>query len=507
MSQITSLRKTSGPGSGTVTSISAGTGITLTPNPITTTGTVALTIPAVIANGGTNATSFTNTDGVVYFDGTRLVDTTVGTAGQVLTSNGVGMAPTFQAGSGGSGIVTIDGDSGSITGTTVTIKSGLSALTCGESVKFVNSGTTSTLNVTDANLNTLIGQLAGKTSTGSGANTGLGWSALTANASSNDNTAIGYGACASLASGAGQNTAVGNGALFALLTGANNAVLGISAASNYVGAESNNVIINSLGVASESNVGRIGQATGTSTQQLNKMFICGIRGITGATSDQVLSVNSSNQITAIAAGTSGYVLTAQGAGTTPIWAAASGGVTGPVSSTNNAIATWNGTGGTALLSPPSPLVSSAGIMTNPAQPAFNANLTNNASNVTGNGATYTISSWGTVYFDQASNFNASTGVFTAPATGKYQFNFIILISSTTIASALNATLNYNSGSVMYTAQSARTASNANLSANGNFIIAMNSGDTVVLQATAYGESANTDEVYGPQTYFSGFLVC
>ena len=38
-----------------------------------------------IANGGTNATSMANTDGVVYYDGTRLVTTTVGTAGQVLT--------------------------------------------------------------------------------------------------------------------------------------------------------------------------------------------------------------------------------------------------------------------------------------------------------------------------------------------------------------------------------------------------------------------------------------
>ena len=56
---------------------------------------VSGTLP--IANGGTNASSFTNTDGVVYFDGTGLNSTTVGTAGQVLTSNGASVAPTFQA--------------------------------------------------------------------------------------------------------------------------------------------------------------------------------------------------------------------------------------------------------------------------------------------------------------------------------------------------------------------------------------------------------------------------
>jgi hypothetical protein len=53
-------------------------------------------IPVEISKGGSNATSMANTDGVCYFDGTRIVTTTVGTAQQVLTSNGAGVAPTFQ---------------------------------------------------------------------------------------------------------------------------------------------------------------------------------------------------------------------------------------------------------------------------------------------------------------------------------------------------------------------------------------------------------------------------
>ena len=81
-----------------------------------------------IANGGTNATSMTNTDGVVYYDGTRLVTTAVGTATNILTSNGAGMAPTFQAAPSG-GITTINGDSGSVTGSTVTISGGTTGLT------------------------------------------------------------------------------------------------------------------------------------------------------------------------------------------------------------------------------------------------------------------------------------------------------------------------------------------------------------------------------------------
>jgi hypothetical protein len=52
-------------------------------------------IPIEIAKGGTNASSMATTDGVVYYDGTRLVTTAVGTAGDKLTSNGAGVAPTF----------------------------------------------------------------------------------------------------------------------------------------------------------------------------------------------------------------------------------------------------------------------------------------------------------------------------------------------------------------------------------------------------------------------------
>lgn len=55
-----------------------------------------------IAGGGTNATSFAITDGTIYYDGTKLVTTATGTSGQVLTSNGAGVAPTYQTLTSGS---------------------------------------------------------------------------------------------------------------------------------------------------------------------------------------------------------------------------------------------------------------------------------------------------------------------------------------------------------------------------------------------------------------------
>lgn len=54
-------------------------------------------IPLTIALGGTNATTMATIDGTVYYDGTRLVTTATGTSGQVLTSNGAGLAPTYQS--------------------------------------------------------------------------------------------------------------------------------------------------------------------------------------------------------------------------------------------------------------------------------------------------------------------------------------------------------------------------------------------------------------------------
>lgn len=99
---------------------------------------INITAPVSIANGGTNATSMTTTDGTVYYDGTRLVTTATGTAGQILTSNGAGVAPTYQTGSGAT--ITITGDSGgALTSSTFTFTGGTSGLT------FAGAGTTETL--------------------------------------------------------------------------------------------------------------------------------------------------------------------------------------------------------------------------------------------------------------------------------------------------------------------------------------------------------------------------
>jgi hypothetical protein len=56
--------------------------------------------PLAISQGGTNAVSMATLDGTAYYNGTSIVVTNTGTSGQLLTSNGAGLAPTWQTHSG-----------------------------------------------------------------------------------------------------------------------------------------------------------------------------------------------------------------------------------------------------------------------------------------------------------------------------------------------------------------------------------------------------------------------
>ena len=200
-----------------------------------------------------------------------------GSTGNVLTSNGDGTA-SFQTAGGGGGITTINGDSGSITGSTVTIYANNASANCGATVSFVNSGTTSTLYVSDGLANTLIGPSAG------------GLFAIT---SATSNTGLGSG-CMEAISTADHNCALGSNSLLNLDTGSYNCAIGHQSGGNYSGAESSNITINAAGTTSESFTLRIGTSTGAVNQGLNQAFICGIQTIV-VTGTPVL-VSTSDQL-------------------------------------------------------------------------------------------------------------------------------------------------------------------------------------------------------------------
>lgn len=124
----------------------AGIGLTVTSNASTL--QYALSSPVSIVHGGTNTNNFASPDGVIYYDGTKLTTTNIGSAGQILTSNGAGNPPTFQPISATGAITQINGNSGSVTGSTVTIAGGNNIGTSG-------AGSTLTVNVSGTTVNAL----------------------------------------------------------------------------------------------------------------------------------------------------------------------------------------------------------------------------------------------------------------------------------------------------------------------------------------------------------------
>lgn len=227
--------------------------------------------------------------------------------------------------------------------------------------------------------------------------------------------------------------------------------------------------------------------------------ICGGTTATGAF--QAASTNQSN---------SGYVLTSTGASSLPTWQAPTSGVTGPVSSTDRAISTWNGTGGTALFNNTTPIIDSTGRFTNTVQPAFLYYLGTTVNDVSGTGTFYTIGSTQalTQVFDRNSNMNTN-GTFTAPVTGLYCFQVSVLFTGVIagtecrisfVGPSYTLNVSHNTPSLTGTFGSGSTAS-----------LLLSASDTVTFQCYIFGMATDDADLVGNaspyNTWVSGYLVC
>lgn len=76
------------------------------------------------------------------------------------------------------------------------------------------------------------------------------------------------------------------------------------------------------------------------------------------------------------------------------------------------------------------VITATGEITKPLQPAFLVGLTADVLNVTGDGTAYTIL-FNTEIYDQNNDFDTSTGVFTAPVTGRYSFMGTVFLTGIT----------------------------------------------------------------------------
>lgn len=175
-------------------------------------------------------------------------------------------------------------------------------------------GTAVFQNLTSGNFNTALGQIAlNSITTGSG-NVAIGFTALTGLTTASNNVAIGQGAMTQDVGA--NNTAIGFNSLTHLVGGANNIAIGYTAGQSYVGTESSNILIGHLGIATESNVIRLG-TDGSGSGQQNECFIAGIQGSIVASSS-VVGVDASGQLSNLGTGTLGQVFTSTGT-SSPVW--------------------------------------------------------------------------------------------------------------------------------------------------------------------------------------------
>lgn len=210
-------------------------------------------------------------------------------------------------------------------------------------------------------------------------------------------------------------------------------------------------------------------------------------------------------------GSVGQVLTSNGSGVAPTFQSASGNVSGPGSSTNRAIATWNSTGGNALFNNSSAVIDSSGRFTNSNQPSFNAYISTNINNVTGAGTAYQIA-FDTILFDRGSNFTTgASSHFTAPITGVYLFCWTLGVTDLTVAMTdMLLQLNISGSSVQVLRQNPFPGYvSLNTAWSGALIYPMTTSHTAFLTLTISGGVGDTADITGTGigTTFSGSLLC
>lgn len=148
-------------------------------------------------------------------------------------------------------------------------------------------------------------------------------------------------------------------------------------------------------------------------------------------------------------------------------------------------------------------IDGTGPVTMPTQPSFLVTDGTGASNVTGDGTTYT-DQWPTEVYDKASNFSAST--FTAPVDGKYLLQASIEYTDALVGHALRSmtiTTSNRTYSVVASYSLAESVNTLNLSVLAD----MDANDTAIVTIRLTG-STKTISVAASASpnYFSGSLI-
>ena len=154
------------------------------------------------------------------------------------------------------------------------------------------------------------------------------------------------------------------------------------------------------------------------------------------------------------------------------------------------------------------VTSLAGGLNLPLQSSFSAYLSATQTNQTGAGTAYTII-FDTEIADQNADYDTSTGVFTAPVTGRYLFSCSALMIGATISTGSTLTLTTSNRSWVLNGTS-RPAGTPDMYSSGSAIVDMDASDTAKINIAAFGEVGNTVDIYGSGspifTWFTGQLI-
>lgn len=151
-----------------------------------------------------------------------------------------------------------------------------------------------------------------------------------------------------------------------------------------------------------------------------------------------------------------------------------------------------------------------GSIINPTLPAFLVYLNTTVANVTGDATNYTCI-YDTEVFDQANNFDISTGIFTAPVTGKYCFEFGGQLGGGTSIAGGTANFFINTTPFIYSYSSVLPSGATRLTAYGAVTVALTAGNTAFISVQTTDTGGKIDDFLGlsesVRNYFSGSLIC
>ena len=150
---------------------------------------------------------------------------------------------------------------------------------------------------------------------------------------------------------------------------------------------------------------------------------------------------------------------------------------------------------------------SGGIWHYPLQCAFNAHLDTTALNVTGNGAAYSPV-FNVEKMDIGGNYDAATGIFIAPVTGRYMFSTVGYFDGCTKARNFIAKVTTSNRDYIITGFRCETPNPG--SAGGSTLADMDAGDTTYIIFYGFNESGNTDDFIATgeinRNHFAGALI-